>query len=102
MNVRPSIYRSTLIAAALAIGSLGITTAEAHESGWRGHDRGWHGHEHGWRDRDGERGWYRGDAPRADVWLPAVGAVGYGWAPGYAPPVGYAPGGVAVTIRLPF
>jgi hypothetical protein len=106
MNTRPSLYRSTLIAAALAIGCLGATAAQAHDHGWRDSDRGWHDHDRGWRER--ERGGrdhdgYRGYGPR------------YGYAPaawregGYAPPVadapalpGYGAGGVSVVVRLPF
>ena len=61
-----TLYRSTLIAAALAAGSLAATTAaEAHEEGWRGHgERPWqespaprgyrHGYRHSGGDRDGD------------------------------------------------
>jgi hypothetical protein len=94
MNTRPSLYRSTLIAAALAIGSLGAASAEAHEHGWRGHEapprwheRGWH--EHGWRGdgRPGyfEPGWRGWEAPFAVL----------------PPPLPYAAPGVAVVVRLP-
>jgi len=88
MNTRPSLYRSTLIAAALAIGSLGATSAEAHEHGWRGHDAPrWHA-----------PGW-RGD------WRPGYFAPGWrGWEAPVAvlpPPLPFAPPGVSVVVRLP-
>ena len=104
MNTRPSLYRSTLIAAAVAIGCFGAAAAQAHDHGWRGHDddRGWHGHGHGWHDHDGDRGWYGAYRPRygyvAPGWVEYAAPVAY-----YpAPPVAYGPGGVSVVVRLPF
>ncbi len=41
MHTGPSLYRSTLIAAAVAIGCFGASAAEAHDHGWRGHERLW-------------------------------------------------------------
>ena len=107
MNTRPSLYRSTLIAAAIAMGCLGAASAQAHEHGWRGHGevRAWHGHDRGWHDHDGDRGGY-GYWPRygyvAPVW--DAGWVGYAPPAVYypAPPVAYGPGGVSVVVRLPF
>ena len=78
MNTAKSLYRSTLITAALALGCVGAATvARADEDGWRGEehrqDRRHHDEDRGWYER-GERGWheqgrYRGYAPawrRAD------------------------------------
>jgi len=110
MNTRPSLYRSTLIAAALAIGSFGAATAQAHEHGWRGHgdERAWHGHDHGWRDHDGDRGGYGGYGgygPRYRYVAPAWRAGWVEYAPPLvyypAPPVAYGPAGVSVVLRLP-
>jgi hypothetical protein len=119
MNTRPSLYRSTLIAAAVAIGCFGAATAQAHDHGWRGHDadrgwhgrdRGWHEHEwrehewreHEWRDRDGYRGYGHRYGHAEPVWRE-------GWAEYAPPPVAYypapaafPPGGVSVVVRLPF
>ena len=104
MNTRPSLYRSTLVAAAVAIGCFGAATAQAHEHGWRGHDadRGWHGHERGWHDRDGDR-WHRGYVPGYAYAVPGWRADWAGYAPAvvYPPPVDYVPGGVSVVVRLP-
>jgi hypothetical protein len=95
MNTRPSRYRSTLIAAAVAIGCFGAAAAQAHDHGWRDHDRGWRA-----RDHDGDRG--RG---------PRYGEVAPGWRRGWsvpaiawaaAPLVAYGPGGASVVVRLPF
>ena len=101
MNRVRTLYRSTLIAAALATMSLGATTAaEAHEQGWRG---------------DGERAWQPGPAPR---WYRHGNryayAYGYGasryqgaprdcdwqaWGPnGYSPP---RPFGPRIVLELP-
>ena len=63
MTTVRTLYRSTLVAAALAAGTLGAAAAaEAHEQGWRGHgERAWAGapaarwHRHGERERDGYR-----------------------------------------------
>ena len=93
MNTRPSLYRSTLIAAALAISSLGAASAEAHEHGWRGHDApGWQ--QRGWHAHGG-----RGD------WRPGYFAPGWrGWEAPVAvlpPPLPFAPPGVSVVVRLP-
>ena len=64
MDTAHSLYRSTLVTAALAIGCVGVTAAaQAHDHGWRDHDRdrGWTGRgERDWH----ERGWYRGYGPR--------------------------------------
>ncbi len=105
MNNRPSLYRSTLVAAAVAIGCFGAAAAQAHDHGWRDQDRGWHEHDggargHGWRDHDGDRGYGRrygyGEPSWREGW--SIPAVGY-----YpAPPVAYGPGGVSVFVRLPF
>jgi hypothetical protein len=108
MNTRPSLYRSTLITAAVAIGCFGAAAAQAHDHGWHGHDeqRGWRGHERGWRerdwrDRDGDRGDGRRYGYAAPVWreggveyLPPVAF--------YPSPAAYPPGGVSVVVRLPF
>ena len=108
MNNRPSLYRSTLVAAAVAIGCLGAASAQAHEHGWRGHgeERAWHGHEHGWHDHDGERGWYGAYGPRYGYVAPGWDAGWVGYAPPVAyypaPPVVYGPGGLSVVVRLPF
>jgi hypothetical protein len=117
MNTRPSLYRSTLVAAAVAIGCFGAAAAHAHDHGWRGHDedRGWHGHDRGWRDRDEdrgfrehERGWRRAYGSRYGYSEPAGRE---GWAeyappavyyPAPPPPAAYGPGGVSVVVRLPF
>lgn len=106
MNTRPSLYRSTLIAAALAIGSLGAVGAEAHEHGWRDHDaqrwheRGWHEHgwrEHGWRERGWEGDWrpryYGYEAPGWRGWEAPVAVL--------PPPLPFVPPGVSVVVRLP-
>jgi hypothetical protein len=115
MNTRPSLYRSTLIGAAVAIGCFGAAAAQAHDHGWRGHDedRGWQGHERSWHERDRggrEREWrehegYHGYAPRygyapplwRDGWVRAAPPAAYDL-PLDAGPVG----GVAVVVRLPF
>ncbi len=64
MDTARSLYRSTLVSAALAIGCVGVTAAvQAHDHGWRDHDqdRGWSGRgERDWH----ERGWYRGYGPK--------------------------------------
>ena len=110
MNTRPSLYRSTLIAAAVAIGCFGAATAQAHEHGWRGHDedRAWHGHERGWHDRDrgwydhdGDRGWRRAYFPGYAYAVPGWRADWDGYVPAYPPPPAYVPGGVSVVVRLP-
>jgi hypothetical protein len=41
MHTGPSLYRSTLIAAAVGIGCCGASAAAAHDHGWRGQERGW-------------------------------------------------------------
>lgn len=102
MHTRPSLYRSTLIGAAVAIGCFGAAAAQAHDYGWHGQERGWH--ERGWRDRGEQRGWHRGYyGPRYGYAAP--GWVAYG-APavygGYGPPLAFGPGGVSVVVRLPF
>jgi hypothetical protein len=108
MNTRPSLYRSTLIAAAVAIGCFGAVTAQAHDHGWHGHggERGWHGHERDWHDHDGDRGWYGAYGPRYGYVAPAWNAGWVEYAPPVAyypaPPVVYGPGGVSVVVRLPF
>ena len=98
MNNRPSLYRSTLIAAALAIGCFGAAAAQAHDHGWHEHDRG--GRDHDWREHERNRGYGA-----------RYGDVGPGWREGWAapavayypaPPVAYGPGGVSVVVRLPF
>ena len=103
MNNRPSLYRSTLITAAVAIGCFGAVVAQVHDQGWCDHDRGWHEHDRGgrdWRDHDryrgygprygrGEAGWYGGWAAPPVAYDPA-------------PPLAYGPGGVSVVVRLPF
>lgn len=123
---RSTLYRSTLVAAAVAIGCFGAAGAEAHEHGWRGHegeragygrDHGWHEHgwhEHDWHDHDWrerewrERGWRRAYGPRVGYVAPLLPG---GWAPVpplppvafYPPaPVAYVPGGLTVAIRVPF
>jgi hypothetical protein len=64
MNTRPSLYRTTLVAAALAAGCLGVAAAaSAHEHWDHGRDGDRHGYatRHGWHER-GERhggGYYR-------------------------------------------
>ena len=86
MNTRPSLYRSTLVAAALAIGALGAVSAEAHEHGWRDHDAPrWH--ERGWR---GER---RAYAPGWHGWAAPIAVL--------PPALPFAPPGVSVVVRLP-
>jgi len=128
MNTTRTLYRSTLVAAALAIGSVGIsTTASAHDHGWhdrdddhgwrdREHERGWRGHGHEWREHGwrGERGWYRGYTgwqPPERYYYPVEPAYRE-YAPPvvYSPPVVYVPaprpdrgwgGDVAVTIHVP-
>jgi hypothetical protein len=104
MSTRPSIYRSTLIAAAVAIGCFGAAAAQAHDHGWRGHDddRGWHGHDRGWHEHDHYRGYF---GPRLGYVQPVRRE---GWVD-YAPPAVYYPaaplasglGGVSVVVRLP-
>jgi hypothetical protein len=108
VNNRPALYRSTLIAAAVAIGCFGAAAAQAHDQGWRGHDegRGWHGHDRGWRERGEYRGAHaHGGRPGA---VPGYGYEGPGglraWAalPPLPPPLPFGPGGVSVVLRLPF
>jgi len=115
MNTRPALYRSTLIAAAVAIGCLGAAAAQAHDHGWRGHgeERGWHGHDRGWHEPD--RGWRehdrdRGYGPRYRSGEPAwrEGAAGYAvpFGPLLPPlpllPPPFLPGRASVVVRLPF
>jgi len=60
MNTRPSLYRSTLVAAAVAVGCFGaISSASAHEHGDRDRDGDRHGAyaRHGWHERGEHRGW---------------------------------------------
>ena len=60
MNTRSTLYRSTLVAAALAVGCFGaIATASAHEHGDRDRDGDRHGLQarHGWQERGEHRGW---------------------------------------------
>ena len=81
MSTVESLYRSTLVAAALAAATIAaVPAAEAHEQGWREHgtDRGWHPgapdrwYRHGYyRPRDVEA-WRDCDvAPYAPVYYPA-------------------------------
>ncbi|MBS0394616.1 MAG: hypothetical protein JSR54_08315 [Proteobacteria bacterium] len=104
MTTRLSPYRSTLVAAAVAIGCLGTAAAEAHEHGWRGHDgeRGWYGREHEWREHEWrEHGWYRHDYPRPYYYGAPV--VAGGWVAPLPPPLPLVgPGGVSLTVRFPF
>jgi len=104
MNTRPSLYRTTLVAAALAIGCFGAAAAQAHDRGWHGQEdgHGWHERDRGWHGHDG----YRGDGARYGYGGPVWRA---GWAGLVPPPVFlpglpavYAPGGVSVVVRLPF
>ncbi len=120
MNTRPSLYRSTLIGAAVAIGCFGAAAAQAHDHGWRAHDddRGWQGHERAWHERD--RGW-REHEWREHEWRerdgyhargPRYGYAEPSWREGRAdatpvvayelPPVAYSSAGVSVVVRLPF
>jgi len=106
MNTGPSLYRTTLIAAAVAFGCLGTAAAQAHDHGWRDHDDGWQEHDRSWHEHD--RSWRARDGHRAH-------GPRYGFAApdprdgGYAPPVAYypapmpasGPGGVSVVVRLP-
>ncbi len=86
MNNRPSLYRSTLVAAAVAIGCCGAATTQAYEPGGRGIDSG----------RSGDRGYGPRYADRPGAWLgDAVGA-----RPAAAP-VGVGTGSAAVVIRWP-
>ena len=109
---RSTLYRSTLVAAAVAIGCFGAAGAEAHDHGWRGHEgeRAGYGREHGWQDHDWrgrewrERGWRRAYGPRFGYVAPLLPG---GWVPAppvayFPPPVAYAPGGLTVAIRVPF
>ena len=60
MNSRLSLYRSTLVAAAVAVGCFGASsTASAPEHGGRDHDGDRHGFyaRHGWHERVEHRGW---------------------------------------------
>jgi hypothetical protein len=113
MTTARTLYRNTLIAAALAAGSLGLLpVAEAHDHGWRDRDdaRGWYERDgdRGWR---GDRGWHRGRARRADgERLYRDGGPAYD--PPRYPPVYFRPGpprdgrdwdgDVSVVIRVPF
>ena len=106
MNTGPSLYRSTLIAAAIAFGCLGTAAAQAHDQGWRDHDHGWQEHDRGWHEHD--RGWRarddrRGYAPRHGNLAPVSRDCGYAPAVAYdpGPPPAYGPGGVSVVVRLP-
>lgn len=74
MHARPARYRSTLIAAAVAIGCCAAATAEARDHGWRGHDqdRGWDGRARGWHDRAAACGGYPGDGSRVGCGAPLV------------------------------
>ncbi|MEI8297344.1 MAG: hypothetical protein WCH32_04890 [Pseudomonadota bacterium] len=123
MNTRPALYRSTLVAAALAAGCLGLSSlAAAHDHD--GHDRERGGERyasrapHGWRDRDEHRRWaYARPAP---VWRPAYRDYdydrdayrrdylayrrlpAYGYYPPPPPPeVLYGDGDVSVMIHVP-
>ncbi len=63
MNTRPVLYRSTLIAAAVAVGCLGMASVAAahdHDGRDRGHDSDRHGYAYaprGWAGRGEHRGW---------------------------------------------
>ena len=121
MNTARSLYRSTLVAAAIAIGCVGAgSVAAAHEHGWEGHDQeqDWRGEacdqewgegsEHGWHERDEhrwhERGSYRSYAPHGRrgyrEWRPSYpGIAFYGAPPPYR---GRSWGGdLSVVIRAP-
>ena len=101
MNRVRTLYRSTLIAAALATASLNAATiAEAHEQGWRGHgERAWQPappprwYRAGYRYAQGSGygGWRYGPGVR-DCEVPFVG-------PAYSPaPRPYLP---RVVLELP-
>jgi Ni/Co efflux regulator RcnB len=127
MQTVHTVYRSTLVAAALALGCLGATSAaQADEHGW--HDRGGDRPSHGWRDHDGDRGWYGHDRGWHDQgwhrgWEPRYRAAVPAWRYGdryvryaddddrYCPPtvVYRAPrydrgpdGDLSLVIRVPF
>ena len=94
MNSVRTLYRSTLIAAALATASLGAATAaEAHEQGWRGHgERAWQPAPRPRWDRPGYRhaqaygGWRYGPGIR-DCELPFVRSAYYPAPRAYLPRV---------------
>jgi hypothetical protein len=86
MNTRPALYRSTLVAAALAAGCLGVASvAAAHDHD--GHDRGRGGERygertsHGWHERGERHGWaYARPAP---AWRPDYRDYDRGYDRGY-------------------
>ncbi len=83
MSTVKSLYRSTLIAAALAASTLAaVPAAEAHEQGWREH-----GPERAWQPAP-PRGWVHRGYVRP----------GYGY---YAPPYVVAPADCAVLPLVP-
>jgi hypothetical protein len=90
MNSRPSPYRSTLIAAALAVGCFGAASAaSAHEHGGRERDGDRHGDHgpRGWHERGEQRGWgYYRPAPG---WRPYVREPSRYDGRGYLMPDGY-------------
>jgi hypothetical protein len=58
MLTRPTLYRSTLVAAAVAAGCLGLApVASAHEHGGHEGDRHGYGAPHGWHERLEHRGY---------------------------------------------
>jgi len=119
MNTRSSLYRTTLVAAAVAVGCFGaVSAASAHDHD-RDRDRDGDRHAYGyraqgWHERGGHRreeGYYR----PAPVWRPAYREVrdyGDGYYDAYPPVVAYRPaprpeivyrsdGDVSVVIHVP-
>jgi hypothetical protein len=117
MNTRQTLYRSTLVAAALAVGTLGVATAASaheHDRDGRDFDRpayrapyGWHGRgpHRGfeayrpapeWRPAYREDGGYRADDRDAARWLPRPA---YRVAPGAD--IVYGGRDVSVAIHVP-
>ncbi len=100
MNRVQTLYRSTLVAAALATASVGATTAaEAHEQGWRGRgERAWQpappprGYRSGYRHGHayGAGGWRSAEARECEAPLVARAY--------YPPPRPRVPG---IVLELP-
>jgi len=91
MRTGPSLYRSTLIAAAVAIGCGAAGAAAAHDQGWRGQERLW------------QRGGGPGGGCAAPVWRAAgvAGAVPAVFRPLPPAPVRDRRGRAPVVVRLP-
>jgi hypothetical protein len=112
MTTARTLYRSTLVAAALAAGSLAVLpVAQAHDHGWRGRDD-----QRGWYSRHGDRGWRASHGWRRG-WAGRWSSDPPGWdrgrdrdGPWYAPVDDRPPpragrdwgGDVAVVVRVPF